>query len=561
MKHYNALLTDQVRSKLTGDCVTAIVAEAFINALPFNPEEMANESVHLTDYAVSMVKAMHPETMLQKALEAADSAKAYDYLTTLESELSVVVEAATQRILNAYTDSNPVPEVVKQAKLDEKDVERFATAGQKVGVNAVAKLVKDKMLDMIKSERESYENAEKLRNEVKDAIQEEKESVRDSLEADDDDKFTEAPVNKDPTPEAEESVVDDQADPGIELSSEDDSVLESYLDVVLKPHEPRNHVSVFSKLQDVCMESILHTGEYYRTVPYDTLKHITLESTFPYFDKSSMPLQEEARNLQVSLEAMNDAIADDNKLKATAKTAFISTICIMTLLEVLKTMHLAKPTSDMVKDFVDAGTVIPNTVDADLDRIESKVDAATGSVKKSVAMGALSAMETEEAKEQLKSFANGFQSLKMPTVAAQESQTRILNKLNAAIEASLEIPERVIRTDSRSTRMREENIANLNYAIKALSRRPAVESVQICLDSRTPMGDDRSMINIDARGLDASGHVVATHGFDFHNAKFMGESIGEAVLECAQFCSFKTAPKATSINYIDGNYTVPVDFQ
>ena len=65
-----ALLTEQVRTKLMNKCVTAVVTEAFINALPFDKKELAKESASIVNYATNVIGKMHPETLLDRAMES-----------------------------------------------------------------------------------------------------------------------------------------------------------------------------------------------------------------------------------------------------------------------------------------------------------------------------------------------------------------------------------------------------------------------------------------------------------------------------------------------------------
>ena len=55
MKRNVALLPDQVRNKLTGKCVSAIVTEAFINALPFDKSALASEATSLSQYSARVI--------------------------------------------------------------------------------------------------------------------------------------------------------------------------------------------------------------------------------------------------------------------------------------------------------------------------------------------------------------------------------------------------------------------------------------------------------------------------------------------------------------------------
>ena len=61
MKRNTALLADQVRNKLTNKCLTAIVAEAYVNSLPFDKFEVIMEAGNFAEYVSGVVSKMHPE--------------------------------------------------------------------------------------------------------------------------------------------------------------------------------------------------------------------------------------------------------------------------------------------------------------------------------------------------------------------------------------------------------------------------------------------------------------------------------------------------------------------
>ena len=566
MKYSNVLLAENIRSKLMGDALEHYVGQVFVQALPFDEKDIAKESAKLDSYARKVVRSLHSENLLDRAIENASSHTAMEFLTDLRSNMSKVVENATQKELSkAHFDEIPSPEVAKQAKLEMEDVDRLANASKHAGIKAISELVKKKVIDTIKDERESYEQAEKIRNEIKDMVKSEKDDLRETLNPDENED-TRGPLNQDPTPESvDESVIDDQADPNANADSEaEEAILESYFNQVLNPQDPRNHVSLFSKLQDVCMENVMASAESYKgEIPYDTLERITLESTFPIFDMNLVSLEDEVRYM-----SSMEAYADDqhgnseeekiHRMKHTANTAFICTVCILTLLETLKTMHLTSPSAKMVRDYVDTPTQVDDNTSAELERIENKVENRANDIKKSVAMGALTSLETAEAKEALTNVRKRFESLKLP-VTANEAQSRILDKMDIAIEMALPTFEREIRTDSTAVRLKEENIVNLDHAMRVLGRRPAVESIQLWIDSETPMGDDRSSVDIVAKGFEANGTQAYETAFTFNTPSFLGHSIMEAVQECMQYCDFQSKVKQPiSFYFTNERYSTPL---
>lgn len=525
MKCNTVLLTNQVRNKLTGKCVTAIVTEAFINALPFDKSELAAESANLSRFAVNVVEKMHPETLLDRAVESTmHNPKANLYVQNLKTAIEGVVQTATRRVVNEAATAEGTPaEIVAKTKLNSDETEQFVNASKQSGIDAVAKLVKEKMIDVIKDEKASYEAEAKLRQEVKDIIKQENETLNPELD--------------------------------------DDSAIESYFELVLAPTDARSHISVFSKMQDVCMEAVMHSNEEYTgEIPYKTLEKITLESTFPYFDLSNRSVIDDLESMVIITESMVDADCAgeeiENKKKKVAKTAFICTICIMTLLETLKTMHLAKPEVADIKNFVDDATAIKNIAKNNLDNIEDKVGNIIGDVKKSAALGSFNTLEVAQAKEGLSQIKTMLEKWKGATESETAKKDRILNKINSAIEAvSQEAESKPVDTGYFATRLRNENITNVEHGVKMIAQKPIVHTIQICLRSDLKCTEN-SKVDVEIKGVDASGACVATYMIQIHALPDFGNTVAEVIRDCANYCDF--GPKVTQFYFTDTGYAAPL---
>ena len=561
MKRNKMLLTNQIYSTLMGEAVTMVVTEAFLNSLPFNKRALSYESEGLARYCSNVVRKMHPDTLIDHAIESTSDPMKIDYLQTLKDEISAVVEAATTRIVNSEClGTASTPEILRTAALEDKELNKLVIASKKAGSDAVGEIVKKKLLDTIRDERESFERSEKLNREVRDVIKDEAQELRDSLAEDDEAGTTGTSY----------SVVDDvevsapeEAPVTTDESEKPEESLDSYLKIVLSSTDPRHPVTVFSRLQDLCMENLLYSNEsVHGEVPYDTLEKITLESTFPFFDLSQRSLLDDVRALHISMEAALECENMDpeekaQKIKKIAKTSMICSICILTLMEVLKTMNLRSPDMDMVKKFVTQNVNVQNASDDDIERIEKRVDDATDGVRKSVALGALSADDTAIAKESLVKVREILESTTVP--AAKESvKNRIIGKLTSAIESTLQDPDRIIRTDPTSVRIREDNIAALEHAIRLLTRRVDVDSVNICIESTTQMGEDNDSVTLKATGLDRRGTPTMEHFFEFNTAKFLGDNLADALRDCAGYCDIKVGHKPLNIYFADQGYAVPL---
>lgn len=544
MKRNIALLQEQVRTALEKKCVSAIIAEAFINALPLNPDEVAVEAAQLARYSTKMVDKMYdkiyPKTLFDKANESTRmNPKENLFVKNLRANLSEVIESATKRIVDENAVSiKPNNEIVEAIKLNDKETEKLVEASKKSGIDAVSKLVKDKVIDVIKDEKNAYETSAKMRDEIKEIINE--------------------PMNDDSADAPIDAPINDQA-----ISDEQSpDAIESYFNIVLNANDPRTHVSFFSKLQDICMEALTYSDEIYIEVPYETMSRITLESTLPYFDvsKSSTLEDEISRYNLISSIAQESECGDEDMLmkkKKIAKTAFICTICIMTFLEAMKTMHFIKPSVAEVRDFVDRKTDVHNIELKSLRPIETKVNAAISDVKKTAALGALGKVDLANKKLALENAKKEIEKL-VVTESELDIKTKILNKIDGALKAfsSNTATESVNNGfDHYTTRKKEENLVALEHAISVLSRKPNVKENLILIDSRVK-STDASQIQVEMRGLDSNGKNVASYVFPLNCMEAFGETAVEIIRDAANYIN--TGSKSTSIYFTDSAYSVPL---
>ena len=527
MKRNIMLLSDQVKTALEKKCVSAIVAEAFINALPFDSDEVAKEASNLARYSSTLVSKMHPETLLSKAAEATiNDPKASLFVKNLRDSLSVVIEAATKRIVTECGNSSQSnSEIIEAIKLNDEETDKLVEASKKSGIDAVSNLVKEKVIDVIKDEKNAYETSLKMREEIKEIINEPSESLA-------------------------------------EMENENVDAVEAYLDIILKPSDPRSHISFFSKLQDVCMEALTYsTEDQIGEIPYETLTQISLESTLPYFDIKNRTLMEEINRVKIvnSIAQESSELSPEEvaiKKKKIAKTAFICSICIMTFLEAMKTMHLIKPSINEIRNYVDKNTDIKDIEMKSLSRIEGKVNTAIDEVKKTAAMGALGKVDLENNKLALENAKKEIEKLAV-LESEIDTKNRIIDRINNTIISLEKTATESLGVDMGyfATRMKEENLASLTRAITSISRKPNVmESVISVRSSDTSKNNPKAVLEM--TGVDAAGNNVASHVFMLHCLESFGSTAVEVLRDCAQYVDLGNKP--ISIYFTDSAYKVPL---
>ena len=230
----------------------------------------------------------------------------------------------------------------------------------------------------------------------------------------------------------------------------------------------------------------------------------------------------------------------------------------MTLLETLKTMHLAKPEMSDVKNFVDAKTDIKDITRVKLNEIEDKVNNVINDSKKSIAMGSLNAVDLEQAKESLtkvKGILEGF-NVSDNNIAKKANIIRSITTALEAIDAST-AKSVTPPTDTGYfiSRLKDENIASLGHGIKLIAQKPMVREIVIKLASDLKCSEN-SNVDIEITGTDGSGSTVATYMITIHALPEFGETVAEVIRECANYCDL--GPKVLKMYFTDAGYAVPL---
>ena len=548
MNHNRNILRSQLTNKLKGKCVAYLGTRAFMNALPFDETEVVIQSDNFANYAKVVMESLHPESLLDKAIvyaEKAGNSAAVTYLRDTNMAIESIVKDAVNRIIceNATSDST-TPEIVKQAKLDESEMERLVNASKSNGLGQVGDIIKDKVIDTIKTEKAEYERAEKLKDEISEVLN----------------------ASKDDT---------DLGD------LNDDASLESYYNTALQVTDPRDHISFFSKLQDICMEALLHSEtDEDSEINFQVIEKVTLESTFDMFDRSNMSIADKIASMTIVTESIGDipchsgntmstdAIKAD-KAKKLAKIAFICTICITTMLETLKTMHLAKPTMEEVQKFVSGRTdvtKISNLAD-NVSALEPQIKQNLDEVRKSVALGSMTEYELSEVRENLTNLKSSIE--KIPTenadIKTKNKKTDYLAKVTEAIHmvnskiSAMEDAANALNEplSGELSRRKEENIVALEKISKSMCRKPAVESIVIRLDGSMKSTDKLNTITLEAHGLNHSNEVIDHQTFNLHLLDRFGVNAADIVQESAKLAALGNRPMY--LYFTDTQYSVPVE--
>jgi hypothetical protein len=239
-----------------------------------------------------------------------------------------------------------------------------------------------------------------------------------------------------------------------------------------------------------------------------------------------------------------------------AKTAFTCSICILTLLEVLKTMNLKTPDLTEIKKFVDTPTSFKNDVTPAVEVIKNEVDKISNNVKKTVNKGILST-EATLAKESLIQLKRIIDTITLISEKDKVIKNAIISQIDNDIKAleCLEKPDPILQLGYFETRAKDAIITEIEHILHLFSKenKPLINSIEFLIDSKTKSG---STDIIKVVGKDDSDRVIAEYNMTIKSLPDFGATLAEVIQNCAQYAKLSSTPMY--IYYTDACYKVPI---
>lgn len=525
----------RVEEKLTKACLSAIVTETFMKALPLTQSEVAQESAKYGAFVTQVMNALHSETMLKNALESnAGDPMAMKWLNRINDVVKSVVQPAATRIANEAISSgnDNLKDVVDNAAFTEEEMKKFIEKGKDLTTADVAEVIKDKVVDTIKSEKQAFDEADALQ---KDIVQTLAETV-------------------------EKSDIEKKMD-NVDNQPQDDTTLESWMDFHLGKNDPRHPITFFSRLQDVCIESLMSTEtmeqlEDTDNVSLDSLLNVTLHNTLGCFDTKQIPLDMTIQQLRTACESLNEEAEPEAKASCAANKALIMTIIITTIMETLKTMRLYCPDMEDIRRFVDTPANVERGVGDMKSIVTGRVNEIVTEMKRLARdpnYNQAEMTEVVEAASRLRSSIGEFDE------KALENKNELIKSLEdtcAVLEGKLaqESTSNVLPVDSQTNRARENNVANLDKMNRILFRHPATESARIMVRSDEPSD---KYVSLEAIGYDANGGEVTRMTMGLMMVPAFESVVGE-LHNAAQFSKCADNKKQIQLYFTDKCYGVPL---
>lgn len=377
--------------KLLNNTFAAIVNEAFINALPFNRTDMSEENERkLSEYAKKVVESFGGFDSLTHAMNNEQNPARKQYLT----DIYMVCMETTGSVISRVSRGNKIAnEDMVAPTLDKKEYAEFVSKADKLDLDRVAEIVKEKVIKTLNEERDARVRNDEVNQALKEAIDSADKEVShtpdDSLDEDDADVSedeTEDTEDKDKKSDdddseddedKEDSESDDKEDEEDDSESEDDedesddkdekkkakkdkkedddkeeSASESFMTLIsgsiLK--RPDSHRSLFNSLLNRAMEQIVVTENVTFMDPdeisKDRITDLTLECTLPD-TFAYKPNSDRALNFVMHYTKSQKLNSEERRI--VTESALVDATIAYTMLETLHTMNLIHPTVMDVK--------------------------------------------------------------------------------------------------------------------------------------------------------------------------------------------------------------------
>lgn len=371
----SAVYQSSASYKLLNTTFAAIVNEAFINALPFNRYDMSEENERtLGEYTQKVVESFGGFDSLTYAMNNEKDPAKKQFLMDIRN---ICLETTNQAVSRVTSGKKITQEdMVAAPTLDKKEYAEYVEKADKLDLDRVAEIVKEKVLKTLDEEKEARERNDEVNQALKEAIAAQDEKAKEEESEDEDEETDEEDTEEKDTEdeddedneesedeeseedEDEESDSDDEDDSNKKDSkkskkdekddqeSDKDKATESFLSLLSGSalRRPDHHRSFFNTILNKAMEQIVATEHVAimdtDEISKDRILDLTLESTLPS-TFNYKPTSDRALNFVMNYTTSQKLNKEERK--TVIESALVDATIAYTMLETLHTMNLIKP--------------------------------------------------------------------------------------------------------------------------------------------------------------------------------------------------------------------------
>lgn len=342
MKINNAVYQSSASYKLLNTTFAAIVNEAFMDALPFNRLDMSEENERtLAEYTLKVVESFGGFDTLTYAMNNEKDPAKKQFLSDMRD---VCLETANRVISRVSSGKKEVArEDMVAPTLDKKEYAEYVEKADKLDLDRVAEIVKEKVLKTLDEEREARARNDEVNQALKEAIASQDEEFDHSDDEMEDEEDTD---EEDTSKEDEKKDKGEKKDDSSDDDEDDLDATESFLTRISGGalRRPDQHKSFFNSILNKAMEQIVATENVAMMdtdeISKDRILDLTLESTLPdTFTTKTSP----DRALDFVMSYTNSQKLNKDERKTVVESALVDATIAYTMIETLHTMNLVKP--------------------------------------------------------------------------------------------------------------------------------------------------------------------------------------------------------------------------
>lgn len=323
----NSLLQSALLKKFSDKIITSVVTEAFYRGLPFDRDDIKHNTQDIVNYASTIMEAMGPTEMLNNALQKNPEDP---FLNNFAADVFDIAKIASKRCaMEAAQTVKSMDEIVDQSDFTQEELNSLKVKGIKLDTKTIGEIINKKVIDVIKFEKQEYEETEALKEKLNDTIT--------SLISDDKD---------------EEPALDDELGEGDD-NPEDESSIDSYINTYLGPDAVKNHISLFSAIQSRALETLITSNPLYLDeIPMETITLLANEAMEMDNKCDFVGIMHGLEKLKAMQCKTDRTHINENDLN----NATVSAILFYTFLETLNTLKIHKPSKEEIIGYCETKT-------------------------------------------------------------------------------------------------------------------------------------------------------------------------------------------------------------
>lgn len=418
MKANMGLVEVTVRNKISELAFATIVTEAFVKALPFSSTKLdKSDRVTLAEYSKACIEQLGGIKALESAITNEKDVRRRILLSDIYRTCMESATEVSKRVVKECDGESSLEELVADAGFTKKEYNDFQTRADSLDLDKIAEIVKSKVIDTLKTEKEDHARVDNINVELSDAIRKDDEDHKEAMSkinGDDQDELNNVTQdggneetgeeNSDPNSEDDgndyKKLVDDitsdsedsddeneeSKDPD-DLTSTQKEAKESFVHLVTGSTKTMEHRSLFSSLQQAACEQIIYNEEALMANDIDLhrLLRVTSEHTFPQMrhEKTAMESLEDLASV-VSTSKMEENLRNMHRV---IECATITSTIAYTMLESLHTMNLLPVTVNDVRIAVESSNSMEFTIKQTRKRVDADLKKACMKMAKESLLG------------------------------------------------------------------------------------------------------------------------------------------------------------------------------